>query len=524
MNGQVSDGFLHALVAISSRYIADAEGGSKTDQATHHLSISEQCTDLDDMSLEAVQTLTLQAMCLVSLGRGTAGWIKIGMAIRMAQGMELHRQAISDHASSALDMSSAGKCTLSLYAMDRFSVCGSNRPMMVSDDWVQGSRQPRERPGLSAFTRLDQPSVQHMDQGQIIHELFVDILSLLGQSTQYLQKGGVQGDSHFPWHQHSILSKIVGELTEWKTRVDTAISFNTIDYSNSVNVNWLCLSWFSYHAILVRLYRQFLPLIMVESESDYTSDPWQKDTSRTCVEHAISMAELCDEATGHGYSWPFFTSFCLASAATVLIHAQHYDFVSGCTEHLVTIVERLIAMLAENPLVELQLEMLRRMYKCHSEMIVEYCSGTLMTTNLDLTQFYKRYPKAEFDPSHIPFTQPSDWMDSSLDGGDDLFSLGSLPEKLSSLRGSPYTFQGTGRSWHQTPRVSETSERLANLSNISGMMSSVDDYLRLDDENYTLRPVDENQSTQACEPMDEELLKSLLEYVEGDCVGGEYRD
>lgn len=261
------------------------------------------------MSMETVQTLTLQAMCLISLGRGSAAWMKIGTAIRMAQGMELQRQAISDHASSPLKVNLARQCTLALYAMDRFSVCGSNRPMMISDDWVQGSRQSSDRSGLSAFTRLDQPSFRNTDQGQVIHDLFADILRLLGQSTRYLQKGGVQGDSHFPWHQHSILSKLVGELTEWKTRVDAAIPFHTLDYSNSINVNWLCLSWFSYHAILVRLYRQFLPLIMVENASDYTSDAWQKETSRKCVEHAIKIAELCDEATGHGYSWPFFTSY-----------------------------------------------------------------------------------------------------------------------------------------------------------------------------------------------------------------------
>ncbi|KAJ3461069.1 hypothetical protein MRS44_011936 [Fusarium solani] len=477
MNGQVSDGFLHALVAVASRYVPDAEGGSKTDQAAHHLGVSEQCADLNDMSTETVQTLTLQAMCLISLGRGSAAWMKIGTAIRMAQGMELQRQAISDHASSPLKVNLARQCTLALYAMDRFSVCGSNRPMMISDDWVQGSRQPSDQSGLSALTRLDQPSFRNTDQGQVIHDLFADILRLLGQSTRYLQKGGVQGDSHFPWHQHSILSKLVGELTEWKTRVDAAIPFRTLDYSNSINVNWLCLSWFSYHAILVRLYRQFLPLIMVENASDYTSDPWQKETSRKCVEHAIKMAELCDEATGHGYSWPFFTSFCLASAATVLIHAKYYDFITGTVEYLVTIVERLITMLAENPLVELQ--------------------------------FYKRYPKGEFDPSHIPFAQPNDWMDASLDGPDDLFSLGSLPEKLSSLRGSPYTFQRAGASLSQTPRVSEASESWSNQCHVSGMTSCLDDYLRLDDEHYTPMPVDENQITQAYEPMDEELLKSV---------------
>ncbi|EEU34596.1 uncharacterized protein NECHADRAFT_88986 [Fusarium vanettenii 77-13-4] len=477
MNGQVSDEFLHALVAVAARYVPDAEGGGKTDQAAHHLRLSEKCVDLGDVSMETAQTLTLQAVCLISLGRGPAAWMKIGTAIRMAQGMELQRRAISDHASSLLKVDLARQFTLALYAMDRFSVCGSNRPMMISDDWIQGSSQPSDQSVLSTFTTLHQPSIQNSDQGQIIHHLFADILRLLGQSNRYLQMGGVQGDSHFPWHQNSILSKLVGELTAWKIRADAAISFQTLDYSNSVNVNWLCLSWFSYHAILIRLYRQFLPLIMAENGSDYTSDPWQKETSRKCVEHAIKMAELCDEAAGQGYSWPFFTSFCLASAATVLIHAKYYDFVTGSVEYLVAIVERLITMLAENPLVE--------------------------------SQFYKRYPKGEFDPSHIPFAQPNDWMDASLDGRDDLFSLGSLPEKLSSLRGSPYTFQRTGGSLSPTPRVSEASESWSNTCYIPGMTTCLDDYLRLDDEHYAEMPVNESQITQAYESMDEELLKSV---------------
>lgn len=293
-----------------NRYVPDAEGGSKTDQAVHHLRVSEKYVDLGIVSMETVQTLTLQVMCLISLGHGPAAWMKIGTAIRMAQGMELQRRAISDHASSLFKVDLARQITLALYAMDRFCVCGSNRPMMISDDWIQGSSQPSDQSVLSTFTtRLHQPSIQNSDQGQIIHHLFAEILRLLGQSTRYLQMGGVQGDSHFPWHQNSILSKLVRELTVWKTRADATTSFQTLDYSNSVNVNWLCLSWFSYHAILIRLYRQFLPLIMAENGPDYTSDPWQKETSRKCVEHAIKMAELCDEAAGHGYSWPFFTSY-----------------------------------------------------------------------------------------------------------------------------------------------------------------------------------------------------------------------
>ncbi|KAJ3547357.1 hypothetical protein NM208_g1564 [Fusarium decemcellulare] len=522
MNCQVSDGFLHALIAVSIWYVPDIEDANKSSRSEHHLQISERSTDSCDMSLNSVQALIMQVLCLLSLGRGSAAWMKIGAAIRMAQGIELQKQAATENGSSLKRLSSAHRCVLTLYMMDRFSVCGSNRPMIINDDWFD---EPRQSSSQTDRYRLENPAgqaFQKQDQGEIIQGLFADIVKLLGQSTHYLQKGGVQGDSHFPWHQHSILSTLIGDLTKWKDRTDSTISFHSLDYSNSVNVNRLCLSWFLYHAVLIRLYRQFLPLIMADRGSDYASDPWQQETSRKCVEHAITMAKLCDEATAHGYSWPFFTSFCLASAATVLIHAKYYDFATDSVFHLVAIVERLISMRSYNPLVEHQLEMLRRMYKCHSEMIREYCSGTLVTTNMHLTQFYKRYPEGEFDPSHVPFSQLGNWMDASLDGPDDLFALGSLPEKLGNLRGSPYTFQGPIEPVSQTFGALPMGERRLGSHEIISTMDSLDGYFEPDGGVYSPATMTENPSSQGCEPMDEELLKSLLEHMEGDYTGIEF--
>ncbi|KAM5343660.1 hypothetical protein ACJ41O_012197 [Fusarium nematophilum] len=346
----------------------------------------------------------MQAMCLMALGQGVGAWMKIGAAIRMAQGIDLQKQAADEQEESADRRNLARHCVFTLYAMDRFCVCGSNRPMLIGDEWLRDVRLPTFKNDCGDFgapLKFGEVLSQRTDQSQaqLINGMFTGIVKLLGKSTHYLQKGGVQGDSHFPWHQHSNLSKLVEELGRWRDRVESVVSFQSLDCSNETDVNRFYLSWFLYHAIMVRVYRQFLPLIMAHRTSDdEASDPWQQETARKCVDHAVTMSKLCDQAQSHGYSWPFFTSY--------------YDFATGSVPHLVTIVERLVAMQGRNPLVEHQCEMLRRMYKRHVGMIKEYCSGTLVTTNIHLTQFYKRYPEGEFDPSHIPFSQPGDWKES----------------------------------------------------------------------------------------------------------------
>ncbi|KAF5005069.1 hypothetical protein FDECE_8485 [Fusarium decemcellulare] len=405
------------MAAVSIWYVPGIEDANKSSQSEHHLRISERSTDSCDMSLDSVQALIMQVLCLLCLGRGSAAWMKIGAAIRMAQGIELQKQAATEQVSSLNWLSSTHQCVLTLYMMDRFSVCGSNRPMIINDEWFDELRQPSSQTDRYRLENPTGQALQKHDQRDIIQSLFADIVKLLGQSTHYLQKGGVQGDSHFPWHQNSILSALIKDLTKWKDRTDLTISFHSLDYSNSVNVNRLCLSWFLYHAVLIRLYRQFLPLIMADRGSEYASDPWQQETSRKCVEHAIIMAKLCDEATQHGYSWPFFTS---------------------------------------------------------------------------------------------------------LDGPDDLFALGSLPEKLGNLRGSPYTFQGPIEPVTQPPGLPPMGERQIGSPEMFSTMDSLDGYFEPDGGIYSPATMTENPGSQGCEPMDEELLKSLLEHMEGDYTGIEF--
>lgn len=258
----------------------------------------------------------MQILCLVCLGQGARAWMKLGAAIRIVQGREMHMEAFMDH-DLPIRQDLVRMCLHTLYTMDRFSVCGSNRPMMFSNETLRALRLPcsDELSGNPNTIIQTTPKFSELwvsggsqNQRQTVLHMFTNIVVLLGRCNQYLQTGGVQGDSHFPWHPMSNLSGLVGELGKWKDKVESEITPDDLDISQTTSVNRFYLSWFIYHAIFVRLYRQFLPLISGSRVSDDVSDPWQQETSRKCVEHAERMSEMCDQAHTHGYAWPYFTS------------------------------------------------------------------------------------------------------------------------------------------------------------------------------------------------------------------------
>jgi hypothetical protein len=252
----------------------------------------------------------------LALGRGSKVWMRLGTAIRMCLGLEMHRERpITTTVTFRRDV--AYQCVHTLYLMDRFSVCGSNRPMIVDDGSLTQFRLPGVEDRVSdsdpnSYTFLKFDELQNYsssrNQGETILVMITTVSVLLGKCNNYLQRGGVQGDSHFPWHPMSNLSGLVSELKNWKDRIASTISFENLDCSLDTNICRFYLSWLIYHTIFVRIYRQFLPLIISGDGSGRSSNPWQQETSKKCVDNAVAIAELCEGAERHGFSWPPFSS------------------------------------------------------------------------------------------------------------------------------------------------------------------------------------------------------------------------
>ncbi|KPM41910.1 hypothetical protein AK830_g4653 [Neonectria ditissima] len=494
--------------------------------------LSEPETGFLDLSLDSIQVKIMQVLCLLCLGHGARAWMKLGTAIRMVQGMELHKESAKNAPTTAYQ-DSVRLCIHTLYIMDRFSVCGSDRPMMINDETLRNSRLPTPDDsfgetsaitgGATRFSDLWAYSGSKSQQQTTLH-MFTSITMILGKCNIYLQTGGVQGDSHFPWHPMSNLSGLVSELCKWKDRAESELVAANLDCSQTTTVNRFYLSWFIYHAIFLRLYRQFLPLISGSSSTDDSSDPWQQETSRKCLEHAVAISDLCDQAQNHGYSWPYFTLFCLGSAGTVLIHAAHYESAASHKPHLVHVIEKMLDMRSLNPLANYQCEMLRQMHRLHAVMIRNYRSGTLVVST-----------KATYHSPGwvIGWTQGTFYLtpvrlqiaySNSLDGFDDLFSLGSLPQRLSSLRGTPYRYHeqliesDTSGQSAISPLGGPSMTTPATFSEVqqnypSSLMYALDGYFEFEGSASGSQVVSDDTHLEPCEGIGQDFIDSVLQQV-----------
>lgn len=108
----------------------------------------------------------------------------------------------------------------------------------------------------------------------------------------------------------------------------------------------------------------------------------------------------------------------------------------------------------------------------------------------------------------------------SLDGPDDIFSLGSLPQRLSSLRGKPYAYheqlavsESSGQSTMSplgsgsmvTPgSFSETSQNYP-----SSLMYALDGYFEFEASSSGSQAMSGNAHTEPCEGIGQDLIDSV---------------
>lgn len=154
--------------------------------------------------------------------------------------------------------------------------------------------------------------------------LLIDVARILGITNRYLAAGGVKGDSHFPWHSLSNLSKIRQELDIWVAGTqDTFASIETL--FGQPDSTTLLLSKLIYHLVHCLIYRPFLPINLAELRGTGQHQSWQIEATNLCFLHANAMAELVELGkSSANIEWPAFVGYCICTAGTVFVHGVHY--------------------------------------------------------------------------------------------------------------------------------------------------------------------------------------------------------
>ena len=338
--------------------------------------------------------------------------------IGTALAKELHRECPNTANITYAERETRRRIFWTCYLMDRFTACGSKRPSLIADDsiFLRLPSWPSQTHGIpnEGERFINGSNLQYsMGAGrpsQGSTGMLIDIARMLGATNRYLTAGGVKGDSHFPWHPSSSLSKIRQELDVWASGTqETFASVETL--FGQADSTTLILSKIVYHLIHCLIYRPFLPVDLSELRGSGQHQSWQVEATNLCFVHANSITELIQLGKSSPVmEWPAFMGYCIATAGTVHVHGSHYKGEEG--EVFVSSPDYLtrgMQMLSELRFIwaaaQHQRDTLQTIYGCHAEIIKSLNSNSMgFPSAFNYEDFFDRYPGQYLDGAYMTFT------------------------------------------------------------------------------------------------------------------------
>lgn len=400
---------VHAICAVAARYTPHPGGyQSAVRLSEDHASRARCDIDTDEPSVDALQAVLLLVIAFTAAGKGRKAYMLMTNAVGMATALELHREVDMKTRITPVEREMRRRLFWTCYLLDRFMSCGSKRPSIIGDKTIllrlpYWSPNPAGLPIEGEF--FQSGSNLHYLQGsgkksQGSSGMMIDMTRILGITNRYLAAGGVKGDSHFPWHTLSNLSKIRHDLDIWASgTVDVFSSIDTLFGQPDSTV--LVLSKLIYHLIHCLIYRPFLPVDLAELAGSGQHQSWQIEATNICFMHANAIAELVELGKQTGtIEWPAFVGYCICTAGTVHIHGAHYnkhglnegDVFTSSTEFLSREMQQLSELRYAWAGVQHQRETLQGIYNAHAELVKSLANNSMRYSPVfHLEDFFDRY-------------------------------------------------------------------------------------------------------------------------------------
>ncbi|KAK0626300.1 fungal-specific transcription factor domain-containing protein [Immersiella caudata] len=405
---------IHAIYAVAAKYTPHPNGyQSAVKLSEDYAAQSRAEIDTDEPSVDALQALMLLVISFTAAGRGKKAYMLLANAVGMAMTLELHRELDANSRVTPFERELRRRLFWSCFLLDKFMACGSKRPSLVADNTIL-LRLPCWAPN-SVSMPIDgdffqsSSNLQYMQgavkRNQGSNGMLIDICRILGATNRYLAAGGVKGDSHFPWHSLSNLSKIRQELDIWAS--GTAEVFSSLEaLFGQPDSTILVLNKLIYHLIHCLIYRPFLPIDLAELSGTGQHQSWQIEATNMCFLHANAIAELVELGKqAASIEWPAFVGYCICTAGTVHIHGAHYTRNSNAGEMSVfsnsaNFLSREMHQLSELRYawasVQHQQETLQAIFHAHSGLVKSLTNNSMRYSPVfQLEDFFDRYSKID---------------------------------------------------------------------------------------------------------------------------------
>lgn len=401
--------------------------------------------DIDQPSIENLQTLLLLSQTFYAYGCGKKAYMtlgtlsptttggaradQVGNAVSMVLALDLYRELPPSHPALPQEREMRRRLFWSVYVMDRFLACGSKRPCLIADHSIvvrlPASHSSGADPG-DLFNPVG-PNIPYSSDRRktagSCSALLVDISRILGVTHRYLAAGGVKGDSHFPWHALSNLSKIRQELDLWAAGTHDLFASIEALFGHPEST-LLLLSKLIYHLVHCLLYRPFLPIDLAELRGSGQHQSWQIEATTLCFSHANAIAELVELARhAPRIEWPDLVAYCLTVAGTVHIHGVHYhgrrdgEVFASSPDFLTREMHQLAWLRQSWTGVQHHRDLLTTLSACHADLVRTLAARPVRFAPVfHLEDFLDRYPGIVVDGSHVRLVDDEQYVTSPILG------------------------------------------------------------------------------------------------------------
>ncbi|OBR07555.1 Fungal specific transcription factor domain-containing protein [Colletotrichum higginsianum IMI 349063] len=403
---QLPNYLVHGIYAVAARYTPHPSGYQSAVQLSEEFASRARAEiDTDEPSVDALQALLLLVIAFTAAGKGKKAYM---LMMGMAMALETHREMDSNARVTPVEREMRRRLFWTCYLLDRFLACGSKRPSLVGDKTILlrlpcWSPNPSVPPVDGEFFQSGS-NLQFLQgsgkKSQGSTGMLIDISRILGITNRYLAAGGVKGDSHFPWHSLSNLSKIRQDLDIWASGTEDV--FSSLDtLFGQPDSTILVLSKLIYHLIHCLIYRPFLPIDLAELAGTGQHQSWQIEATNMCFLHANAISELVELGKQTGtIEWPAFVGYCICTAGTVHIHGAHYNkhgsgdstVFSMSADFLSREMQQLSELRYAWASVQHQRETLQGIYNAHSELVKSLANNPMRySPAFHLEDFFDRY-------------------------------------------------------------------------------------------------------------------------------------
>ncbi|CEJ59397.1 hypothetical protein PMG11_08022 [Penicillium brasilianum] len=291
--------------------------------------------DTDDVTV--IQALALLAVIDATAGRRRGAWVKIGMAVRISQDLQLMLEPSTNF--TGLERDERRNLFWSLYLLDRFVCCSFQRPPAIKDSdclltlptyRVSGKGELK----LTLKSLLDEKN-RDTSLRPGMFGISIALVSVLGRTIKCMMN--TENDQEKAWQEDSEYRRIHSDLEFLKELAvnnspvlaapGQARPQDEMQDRDRERIAHMVLSHTLYHLCHCILSHPYLLSLKIQSHSSSDMPPsWLEDTRASCLVHAGSLITVLVEAKAAGYMpVPSVYSYCILVASTIHALYLHSD-------------------------------------------------------------------------------------------------------------------------------------------------------------------------------------------------------